>query len=301
MVENHSDTYAIGGTDAVHRLGFGAMRLCGEDITGPPADEPAARDVLHRATDLGVDFVDTADSYGPGVSERLLREALHPYDDPDVFVATKGGLLRNRDGEWKPMGDPDYLKNAHFASLDRLGVDSIDLYQHHRPDPEVPIEDSLHALAELQDAGVIRHVGVSNYAVEHLERASDIVDVATVQNRFNLSYREERDVLEWCEDNDAGFIPWYPLAAGDLGNAEQRSADSSSGQRPREDDDEAVEAVAAAHDATREQVALAWLLHTSDVTLPIPGTSSVEHLEENVAASRIELGDDEVARLDDAA
>jgi pyridoxine 4-dehydrogenase len=283
MVENHSDTFAIGGTDAVHRLGFGAMRLCGEDITGPPADEAAARDVLHRATDLGVDFVDTADSYGPGVSERLIREALHPYDDPDVFVATKGGLLRNRDGEWKPMGDPDYLKNAHFASLDRLGVDSIDLYQHHRPDPEVPIEDSLHALAELQDDGVIEHVGVSNYSVEQLERASDIVDVATVQNRFNLSYREERDVLEWCEDNDAGFIPWYPLAAGDL------------------DDDDAVEAVADAHDATREQIALAWLLHTSDVTLPIPGTSSVEHLEENVAASAIDLGDDEVQRLDDAA
>ena len=283
MVENHSDTFAIGGTDEVHRLGFGAMRLCGEDIIGSPADEDAAHDVLGHATDLGVDFVDTADSYGPGVSERLLREALHPYDDPDVFVATKGGLLRNRDGEWKPMGDPDYLKNAHLASLDRLGVDSIDLYQHHRPDPEVPIEDSLHALAELQDAGVIRHVGVSNYSVEQLERASDVVDVATVQNRFNLSYREERDVLEWCEANDAGFIPWYPLAAGDL------------------DDDEAVAEIADAHDATREQIALAWLLHTSDATLPIPGTSSVEHLEENVAASQIELRDDEVRRLDDAA
>jgi aryl-alcohol dehydrogenase-like predicted oxidoreductase len=283
MVENHSDTFDIGGTDTVHRLGYGAMRITGEGITGPPADEDAARELLRHVVDLGVDFVDTADSYGPGVSERLLREALHPYDDPDVFVATKGGLLRNRDGEWKPMGDPDYLKNAHFASLDRLGVDSIDLYQHHRPDPEVPIEDSLHALAELQDEGVIRHVGVSNYSVEQLERASDVVDVATVQNRFNLSYREERDVLEWCEDNDAGFIPWYPLAAGDL------------------DDDDAVEEIAAAHDATREQLALAWLLHTSDVTLPIPGTSSIEHLEENVAASAIGLSDDEVQRLDDAA
>jgi len=283
MVENHSDTFDIGGTDTVHRLGFGAMRLCGEDIIGSPADEDAAHEVLGHATDLGVDFVDTADSYGPGVSERLIREALHPYDDPDVFVATKGGLLRNRDGEWKPLGDPDYLKNAHLASLDRLGVDSIDLYQHHRPDPEVPIEDSLHALAELQDEGVVEHVGVSNYSVEQLERASEIVDVATVQNRFNLSYREERDVLEWCEANDAGFIPWYPLAAGDL------------------DDDQAVDEIAGAHDATREQLALAWLLHTSDVTLPIPGTSSVEHLEENVAASRIELSDDEVARLDDAA
>ncbi|WP_323677884.1 aldo/keto reductase [Halorubellus sp. PRR65] len=283
MVENHSETFAIGGTDEVHRLGYGAMRVTGEDITGPPADEDAARDVLQHATDLGVDFVDTADSYGPGVSERLIREALHPYDDPDVFVATKGGLLRNRDGEWKPMGDPDYLKNAHFASLDRLGVDCIDLYQHHRPDPDVDVEDSLHALAELQDEGVIRHVGVSNYSVEQLDRASDVVDIATVQNRFNLSYREERAVLEWCEDNDAGFIPWYPLAAGDL------------------DDDDAVDDVASAHDATREQIALAWLLHTSDVTLPIPGTSSIEHLEENVAASAIDLSDDEVARLDDAA
>ncbi|NHN41693.1 aldo/keto reductase [Halorubellus sp. JP-L1] len=283
MVENQSETFAIGGTDDVHRLGYGAMRITGEDIVGPPADEATATDVLRHATDLGIDFVDTADSYGPGVSERLIREALHPYDDPDVFVATKGGLLRNRDGEWKPLGDPDYLKNAHLASLDRLGVEKIDLYQHHRPDPDVDVEDSLHALAELQDEGVVEHVGVSNYSVEQLERASDIVDVATVQNRFNLSYREEREVLEWCEANDAGFIPWYPLAAGDL------------------DDDDAVDEIAGAHDATREQIALAWLLHTSDVTLPIPGTSSKEHLEENVAASQIDLDDDEVERLDDAA
>jgi len=300
MVENHSETFDIGGTDTVRRLGYGAMRVTGGDITGPPEDEAAARNVLRHATELGVDFVDTADSYGPGVSERLVREALHPYDDPDVFVATKGGLLRNRDGEWKPMGDPDYLKNAHFASLDRLGVDCIDLYQHHRPDPEVPIEDSLHALAELQDEGVIEHVGVSNYSVDQLERATDVVDVATVQNRFNLSYREERDVLDWCEDHDVGFIPWYPLAAGDLDSAAQRSADGSSGHRQGADDD-AVDEVADAHDATREQVALAWLLHTSDVTLPIPGTSSIEHLEENVAASQIDLDDDELQRLDDAA
>jgi len=272
MVQNHSETFAIGGTDTVHRLGFGAMRLCGEGVTGPPEDEAAARDVLHRATEVGVDFVDTADSYGPGVSERLIRDALHPYDDPDVFVATKGGLLRNRDGEWKPMGDPDYLKNAHFASLDRLGVDAIDLYQHHRPDPDVDVEDSLHALAELKDEGV-----------DQLERATDVVDVATVQNRFNLSDREEREVLEWCEENDVGFIPWYPLAAGDL------------------DDGDAVDEIADRHGATREQIALAWLLHTSDVTIPIPGTSSVEHLEENVAASGIDLSDEEVRRLDDAA
>jgi pyridoxine 4-dehydrogenase len=281
MVENHAGTFDIGGTDTVRRLGYGAMRVTGEDIIGPPPDEGEARRVLEHAVDVGVDFVDTADSYGPGVSERLIREALAPARNP-VFVATKGGLLRNRDGDWIPRGDPEYLRNAVLASLDRLGVDQIDLYQHHRPDPDVDVEDSLTALAELQDDGVIRHVGVSNYTVEQLDRATDVVDVATVQNRFNLAYREERDVLEWCEDNGVGFIPWYPLAAGEL------------------DEVPGIDEVAAAHDATHAQVALAWLLQTSDVTLPIPGTSTKAHLEENVAASEIELTEDEVRRLDDA-
>jgi hypothetical protein len=230
---------------------------------------------------LGVDFIDTADSYGPGVSERLIRDALAPYPD-DLVVATKCGLLRNRDGDWLPHGDPDYLRNAHLCSLDRLGVDSIDLYQFHRPDPDVDFEESVTALAELKDEGVIGHVGLSNVSVEQLETARDIVDVATVQNQFNLTDREDDDVLAACEDYDIGFIPWYPLAAGDLG----AKAD-------------VLDSVAANHDATEYQVMLAWLLQYSPVTLPIPGTSSVEHLKQNVAASHLELTDDEMARLDE--
>jgi len=279
MVSNQSETFDIGGSLTVHRLGFGAMRITGENIIGRPDDEDAAREVLKRARDLGVDFVDTADSYGPGVSERLIRDALHPYDD--VVVATKGGLLRNRDGDWLPEGSPDYLRNAHLASLDRLGVDSIDLYQFHRPDPETDFEESIHALAELKDDGVIEHVGISNVSVDQLETARDIVDVATVQNNYNVVNREHEDVLEACEEYGIGFIPYFPVGAGDLGEKE-----------------EAIESVADAHDASVYQVALAWLLHTSDVTLPIPGTSSIDHLEENVAASQLELTDDELARLD---
>ncbi|QDX41119.1 aldo/keto reductase [Salarchaeum sp. JOR-1] len=279
MVENQSDTFDIGGDLTVHRLGFGAMRVTGEDIIGRPDDEQAAREVLQHARDVGVDFIDTADSYGPGVSERLIREALHPYDD--VVVATKGGLLRNRDGDWLPQGDPDYLRNAHLASLDRLGVDSIDLYQYHRPDPEVDFAESIHALAELKDDGVIEHVGISNVSVEQLETARDIVDVATVQNNYNVANREHQDVLDACEEYDIGFIPYFPIGAGDLDEKES-----------------VVREIADAHDASVYQIALAWLLHTSDVTLPIPGTSSVDHLEENVAASALDLTDDELARLD---
>jgi pyridoxine 4-dehydrogenase len=277
--ENASDTFQIGGTDTVHRLGFGAMRLCGENIIGPPDDEDAAKAVLRRAVDLGVDLVDTADSYGPGVSERLVGETLT--EDDDVFVATKGGLLRNRDGDWLPHGDPDYLRNAVLCSLDRLRTDQIDLYQYHRPDPDTDFEASVAALAELADDGVLRHVGLSNVSVDQLETARDHVDVATVQNRYHVAYREDEDVLEACEDYGIGFIPWYPLGAGDLGE----KAD-------------ALDAVADAHDASRYQVALAWLLHHSDVTLPIPGTSSKKHLAENVAASHLELSSDDLARLD---
>ncbi|WP_236639577.1 aldo/keto reductase [Salinigranum halophilum] len=275
---NQSDTFDIGGDLTVHRLGFGAMRITGEGIIGEPDDVDHAKQVLRHAVDLGVDFIDTADSYGPGVSERLLREALHPYDD--VVVATKGGLLRNRDTDWLPCGDPDYLRNAHLCSCDRLGVDSIDLYQFHRPDPDVPFEASVEALAELKDDGVIRHVGLSNVSVDQLETAREMVDVATVQNRYSVVEREAADVLDACESYDIGFIPWFPVGAGDLG---------AKGDLLGE--------VAAAHDASVYQVALAWLLASSPVTLPIPGTSSLEHLEENVAASALELTDDEVARL----
>jgi pyridoxine 4-dehydrogenase len=279
-LENESDTFDIGGETTVHRLGFGAMRLTGENIIGRPDDEAEARRVLHEAISLGVDLIDTADSYGPCVSERLVGEALHPYPDK-LVVATKGGLLRNDDGNWIPNGDPDYLRNAIMGSLDRLRTDSINLYQHHRPDPDVAFEDSVHALAELKDEGKIEHVGLSNVDVEQLDAARDIVEIATVQNRYNVADREHEDVLEACEDAGIGFIPWSPIGAGDLG-----------------DEADALDEVAEAHDASRRQIALAWLLHHSPVMLPIPGTSSVEHLRSNVEASTIDLSDDELATLD---
>jgi hypothetical protein len=276
---NQSDTFDVGGEDTVHRLGYGAMRLTGEDIIGPPEDEDEARRVLHEALAQGVDFIDTADSYGPGVSERLIGEALAPYPE-DLLVATKGGLLRNTDGDWLAHGDPDYLRNAVLASRDRLRTDTIDLYQYHRPDPDTPFEDAVHALAEMRDEGLIRHVGLSNVSVEQLETARDIVEIATVQNRYNVAFREHERVLSACEDYGVGFIPWYPIGGGGMGEKET-----------------VLDAVAESHDATPRQVALTWLLEHSPVTLPIPGTSSVAHLRENVAASRIELTDDEYARL----
>ena len=278
-VENASDTFDIGGELTVHRLGFGAMRLTGEGIIGEPDDQNEARDVLERAVDLGVDLIDTADSYGPGVSERLIGEALAPYPE-DVVVATKGGLLRNTDGEWLRHGDPDYLHNAVLCSLDRLRTDTIDLYQYHRPDPDTPFEDSVTAIAELRDEGKIDHVGLSNVSVEELDRAREIVDIATVQNRYNVGDRSEGDVLEACEDADIGFIPWAPINPDDL-----------------DEKGEALDEIADAHDASRRQIALAWLLERSPVVLPIPGTSSVDHLEQNVAASTIDLTDEQVQRL----
>jgi len=277
-----TSTFDIGGDLTVNRMGFGAMRLCGPDVIGPPEDEGGAHDVVRRAVELGVDFVDTADSYGPGVSERLLGEELDLEGaDSGVVVATKAGLLRNADGDWHPHGDPDYVRNQVLASRDRLGVGTIDLYQYHRPDPDTPFEDAVEAFAELRDDGLVRHVGLSNVSVDQLERARDVVDVATVQNRYNVADREAEPVLEACEEYGIGFVPWYPLAAGELGGT-----------------GEALDAVAADHGATRRQVALAWLLERSDVTLPIPGTSSVEHLEENVAAADIGLTGEDLARLD---
>jgi hypothetical protein len=277
-----TETFDIGGDLTVNRMGFGAMRLCGPGILGPPEDEAAAREVVGRAVDLGVDFVDTADSYGPGVSERLLGEALDlEGEDSDVVVATKAGLLRNADGDWLPHGDPDYLRNQVLASRDRLGVGTIDLYQYHRPDPDTPFEDAVATFAELKDEGFVRHVGLSNVSVDQLEAAREIVEVATVQNRYNVADREAEAVLEACEAYGIGFVPWYPLAAGDLGEMGA-----------------ALDAVADDHGATRRQVAIAWLLEHSDVTLPIPGTSSVEHLEENVAAADLELTGEDLARLD---
>ncbi len=280
-ITNESDTFDIGGELTVHRLGYGAMRITGEDIIGQPDDETAAVELVREAIQMGVDFIDTADSYGPGVSERLLGEALDLQDDDsDIIVGTKAGLLRNAEGEWLPHGDPDYIRNQVLVSRDRLGVDTIDLYQFHRPDPDTPFEESVQTFAELKDEGFVDHVGLSNVSAEQLETARDHVEVATVQNRYNVAHRDDEDVLEACEEYDIGFIPWYPLAAGALDGIE-----------------EDLHAVAENHDATRYQIALAWLLEHSDVTLPIPGTSSHEHLEENVAAASIELTDEEYNRL----
>ncbi|MFC6975187.1 aldo/keto reductase [Halomicroarcula sp. GCM10025709] len=278
MVTNESDTFDIGGDLTVKRLGFGAMRITGDGIIGEPDDIGNARAVLQRAVELGVDFIDTADSYGPGVSERLIGETLDT-EREDLVIATKGGLLRNTDADWLAHGDPDYLRNAQLCSRDRLRMDPIDLYQFHRPDPDTPFEESVHVLAELKDEGLVRHVGLSNVSVDQLDRAREIVDIATVQNQYNVANRDAEAVLEACEDAGIGFIPWYPLAAGEL------------------DGVDGIEEIARRHDATPHQIALAWLLGHSDVTLPIPGTSSIEHLEQNVAASAIELTDDELARL----
>ena len=277
---NASETFDIGGSTTVHRMGYGAMRVTGEGVIGPPEDEAAAKDLLRHAVELGVDFIDTADSYGPGVSERLIGEALDP---EDAVVATKAGLLRDTDTEWKPHGHPDYIRNQVLVSRDRLGVDTIDLYQFHRPDPDTDFEASVQAFAELKDQGLVEHVGLSNVSVAQLETARDHVEVATVQNHYNIGERGSEDVLEACGEYGIGFMPWFPIAAGEMDAL-----------------GEAVDDVADAQDATRAQVALAWLLEHSDVMLPIPGTASIDHLEENVAASEVELTEAEYARLTEA-
>jgi len=276
------DTFTIGGDLQVHRLGFGAMRITGDGIWGPPEDPGEAKRVLHRVVELGIDLIDTADSYGPEVSENLIAEALRPYPD-GLVIATKGGLRRTGPGQWPRDARPQRLKECCEASLRRLKLDRIDLYQLHSPDPQVPYEDSVGALKELQDEGKVRHVGVSNVSLEELERARGIVDVVTVQNRYNVTDRHSEDVLEGCEEAGIGFIPWFPLATG-------RLADPGG----------ALDKIAQAHDATPAQIALAWLLARAPVMLPIPGTSSVEHLEENVAATRIQLTPEEVEEIGSA-
>jgi aryl-alcohol dehydrogenase-like predicted oxidoreductase len=276
------DIFMLGGDLEVRRLGFGAMRLTGDGIWGPPEDPDAARAVLRRAIELGVNLIDTADSYGPEVSENLIAEALHPYPD-GLVIATKGGLRRTGPGQWPRDARPERLKECCEGSLRRLRVDRIDLYQLHAPDPKVPLADSMGALRELRDEGKVRHVGVSNVSVDELRRARDVVEVVSVQNRYNLTDRASEDVLEVCERDGLGFIPWFPLATGGLA-------------RPAGP----LEEVASVHDATPGQVALAWLLQHSRVMLPIPGTSSIEHLEENVVASGLRLSAAEIARLDAA-
>jgi pyridoxine 4-dehydrogenase len=273
-----SGTFSIGGDLPVTRLGYGAMRITGEGIWGPPRDHDEALRVLRRAVELGVDFLDTADSYGPYVSEDLIREALHPYDG--VVVATKGGLLRTGPGVWPICGKPDYLRQCVEMSLRRLGVERIDLWQLHRIDPEVPVEDSLGAIRAMQEAGKIRHVGLSEVSVAEIEQARAVVDVVSVQNLYNLGNRKSEEVLAYCEHEGIAFIPWFPVAAGDLAKPGGL-----------------LDEIAAAHEATHAQLALAWLLRRSPVMLPIPGTSSVTHLEENCAAAQVELTDEEWDRL----
>ncbi|MDQ3721547.1 MAG: aldo/keto reductase [Actinomycetota bacterium] len=278
-----SGTLTLGGDFEVHRLAYGAMRITGPGTWGPPPDRNVAKDLLRRVVELGIDLIDTADSYGPHVSEQLIAEALHPYPD-GLTIATKGGLERTGPGEWPRNGRPQHLRAACERSLQNLRVDRIDLYQLHSPDRKVPYAESVGALKELQDEGKIRQVGVSNVNLDQLEEARSIVDVVSVQNRFNLTDRGSQDVLDVCERDGLGFLPWYPLAAGRL---------SQPGGL--------VDEIARAHDATPGQVALAWLLQRSPVMLPIPGTGSIAHLEENVAAAELELDEEEVARLEDAA
>jgi pyridoxine 4-dehydrogenase len=274
-----SGTFPLGGDLEVARLGFGAMRLTGPGITGRPADEDTARAVLRRAVELGVNHVDTADAYGPDVNEELIAEALHPYPD-NLVIATKGGLVRTgAGGDWPQDGRPEHLREACEGSLKRLRVDRIDVYYLHRPDPDVPYEESVAALKDLRDEGKIRHVAVSNVNMERLAIARGIVDIAAVQNQYSLTDRRAQDVLGECEKAGIGFVPWAPLDAGAL------------------EPGGPVAQIAERHGATPMQIALAWLLRASPAMLPIPGTGSVEHLEENVAAAQIELSEDEVEEL----
>jgi aryl-alcohol dehydrogenase-like predicted oxidoreductase len=270
-------TIDLGGDLTVQRMGFGAMRLTGQGIWGEPVDPDACRAVLRRAVELGVDFIDTADSYGPEVSERLIAEALHPYPE-NLVIATKGGMVRPGPGRWDPDGRPEHLRAACEGSLERLRLDEIPLYQLHRPDPRVPLEDSVGALVQLKDEGKIRHIGLSNVDEAEIHRAMAITPVVSAQNMFNVGSRRSAAVLDLCETEQLAFIPWAPIGQG-----------APSGK--------ALARIAAAHGATQQQTALAWLLARSPAMLPIPGTSSVAHLEENIAAASLRLSQAEVDEL----
>ena len=274
-----SETFSLGGDLTVNRLGYGAMRLTGEGIWGYPADRDNALAVLRRVVELGVDFIDTADSYGPHVNEELIRQALHPYAD-DLVIATKGGLLRTGPNEWPVLGKPAYLRQAVETSLRRLGVERIDLYQLHRVDPDYPLEDQVGELHALQREGKIRHIGLSEVDVDQLKAARAVAPIVSVQNLYNLANRGHEAVLEYATEQGIAFIPWFPVATGELA-------------RPGG----VLDSAAKEHGATPAQLALAWLLRRSPVVLPIPGTSSIAHLEENVAAARIELTDEEFEKL----
>jgi len=275
-----SGTFKIGGDMEVNRLGFGAMRITGDGIWGNPADHDESIRTLKRLPELGVNFIDTADSYGPDISEWLIKEALHPYKK-GLVVATKGGLTRHGPNIWLPLGRPEYLIQQVHKSLRNLGVEQIDLWQLHRIDPKVPAKEQFDTIKSLLDSGLIRHAGLSEVSVADIEAASKVFKVATVQNRYNLVDRTSEDVLDYCAKHNIGFIPWYPLAAGDL--AKPGSL---------------LDTIAKKHNAAPSQIALDWVLKRSPVMLPIPGTSKVKHLEENVAAVDITLSDEEFTALD---
>lgn len=267
------------GDRTIHRLGFGAMRITGEGIWGEPDDRDNAIEVLRKAVELGVDFFDTADAYGPEASENLIREALHPYDG--LLIATKGGMTRSGPGEWATDGRPEHIKEACEGSLKRLGLKQIELYQFHRPDPDVPFEESLQAFIDLKEQGKVKHIGLSNVTAEQLRTALHMTEIVSVQNNYNVTNRASEDVLKLCEDDGIAFIPYFPVG-GNTGGFTQ----------------ETLETIAKKHDATVQQVALKWLLQHSPVMLPIPGTSSIDHLEENVAAAGVELDEEDIAALD---
>jgi len=278
-----SGTFALGGDLTIHRLGFGAMRITGSGIWGEPKDRAEARKVLKRAVELGVNFIDTADSYGPEVSENIIAEALHPYPK-GLVIATKGGFTRPGPNKWKEDGRPEYLRQCIEMSLRRLKLECIDLYQLHRIDPKVPVAESLGVLKEFQDAGKIRHIGLSEVSPAQIDEAGKTVKIVSVQNQYNLSDRRHEKALQYCEKNGMGFIPWYPVAAGKLAQPGGRLGKAAS-----------------RHDASVVQLSLAWLLHHSPVLIPIPGTSSVTHLEENMAAQKVQLSDAEWKEIEGAA
>jgi aryl-alcohol dehydrogenase-like predicted oxidoreductase len=271
--------FVIGGDLTVNRLGYGAMQLTGPGIWGEPRDRDEAFRVLRRAIELGVNLIDTADSYGPYVSEQIIHDALHPYPE-GLVIATKAGLLRTGPGQWHPLGRPEYLRQEAEMSLRRLGLERIDLFQLHRPDPQVPLAESVGELVNLQREGKIRHIGLSNVTVDQIKQAQQLATIVSVQNLYNLGNREHEAVLDYCAAEGIGFIPWFPIATGELA-------------RPGGP----LDALAQETGATPAQLALAWLLHRSPVTLPIPGTSSVAHLEENMAAASVRLTEEQFSRL----
>nr|WP_157528987.1 aldo/keto reductase [Kibdelosporangium sp. MJ126-NF4]CEL21100.1 L-fuco-beta-pyranose dehydrogenase [Kibdelosporangium sp. MJ126-NF4]CTQ95384.1 L-fuco-beta-pyranose dehydrogenase (EC 1.1.1.122) [Kibdelosporangium sp. MJ126-NF4] len=274
-----SGTFAIGGDLTVNRLGFGAMRITGPGVWGEPEDPDEALRVLRRSVELGVTFIDTADSYGPFVSELLIKKALHPYPD-DLVIATKAGFTRQGPGQWRAVGRPEYLRQQVELSLRHLGLDRLDLLQLHRIDPAVPLDDQIGALKDLRDEGKIRHIGLSEVTVGDVKAADAIAPIVSVQNLYNLANRSAEELLDYSTANNIGFIPWFPLATGELAK-----------------DNGPLAELAKTHDATPSQLALAWLLKRSPVMLPIPGTSTVAHLEDNIAAAGVELSDSEFEEL----